>query len=517
MTNVVNSFVKRYLIFVIIIILLSGCELFKTQNPSEPDNPPRITTKIPTEYTLNKKVGDTVEFEATAIDADDDTIYYKTLVDDVKVNDLNTYTFNIPDIGVYKVQIVAYNAESDTASWTVNVGNTDPVVSGLYNVNGKEDQIVIGSIVRTANISDHEDSLEELVIELSQTNPDLIKVALDDDNNIIVESYTADGNGSSEITLKVTDTNGGITEKSFAYNITPMTDIEGEILDSDIWEPNNALQGFAIIQGDTVWADATGKYKTQIDPASSINIEAGYRSLDKLNPMSFITTARGVLAGNDVSGVDIMVVTYLNNNLTPEEMRILAWETNFSALDKNYTGAKFPSKDMTDYLVWENYTGDVFTQAEMDDLKKVINDSINVHLKHPFAQVDTSYFRPQTEEERTNVTRWAKSSQENTSIGTLDYNNDGIVDFTTITTRGDNNPTRESFITGLLEEGYGSRGQFGPVTHPSLEGKTIAYEFDTTGLKQADIKFIKFIEGVAREVGYLVPKMPLDDVFKVQE
>lgn len=233
MTNVVNSSVKRYLIFVIIIILLSGCELFKTQNPSEPNNPPRITTKIPTEYTLNKKIGDSIDFEITAIDADDDTIYYKTLVDDVKVNDLNTYTFNIPDIGVYKVQIVAYNAESDTASWTVNVGNTDPVVSGLYNVNGKEDQIVIGSIVRTANISDHEDSLEDLVIELSQTNPDLIKVALDDDNNIIVESYTADGNGSSEITLKVTDTNGGITEKSFAYNITPMTDIEGEILDSD--------------------------------------------------------------------------------------------------------------------------------------------------------------------------------------------------------------------------------------------------------------------------------------------
>lgn len=267
--------------------------MFKTQNPSEPDNPPRITTKIPTEYTLNKKVGDTVEFEATAIDADDDTIYYKTLVDDVKVNDLNTYTFNIPDIGVYKVQIVAYNAESDTASWTVNVGNTDPVVSGLYNVNGKEDQIVIGSIVRTANISDHEDSLEELVIELSQTNPDLIKVALDDDNNIIVESYTADGNGSSEITLKVTDTNGGITEKSFAYNITPMTDIEGSILDSDTWLANTSLQGWILIRNaqnqaviaDTLWTDVNGRYKTQIEPMTILDIEAGYRSMDKTTAM----------------------------------------------------------------------------------------------------------------------------------------------------------------------------------------------------------------------------------------
>lgn len=211
-----------------------------------------------------------------------------------------------------------------------------------------------------------------------------------------------------------------------------------------------------------------------------------------------------------------MVVTYLNNNLTPKEMRILAWETNFSMLDKNYTGAKAPSKEMTDYLVWENYTGDVFTQAEMNDLKKVINNSINVHLKHPFAQVDTSYFRPQTEEERTNVTRWAKSSRENPSIGTLDYNSDGVVDFTTITTRGDRGD-HNYFISNLLEEGYGSRGEFGPVTHESLKGKTIAYEhIGTEWVYPSDIKFIKFIEGVAHEIGYLKPKMPLDDVFKVQ-
>ena len=56
-----------------------------------------------------------------------------------------------------------------------------------------------------------------------------------------------------------------------------------------------------------------------------------------------------------------------------------------------------------------------------------------------------------------------------------------------------------------------------PVTSPDLEGKTIAYEYvGIEWVKQADIKFIKFIEGVAHEVGYLRPKMPLDDVFKIQ-
>lgn len=500
---------KRYLIFVIIIILLSGCELFKTQNPSEPDNPPRITTKIPTEYTLNQKVGDTVEFEATAIDADDDTIYYKTLVDDVKVNDLNTYTFNIPDIGVYKVQIVAYNAESDTASWTVNVGNTDPVVSGLYNVNGKEDQIVIGSIVRTANISDHEDSLEELVIELSQTNPDLIKVALDDDNNIIVESYTADGNGSSEITIKVTDTNGGVTEKSFVYNITPMTDIEGSILDSDTWEINTSLQGWVLIRNaqnqavitDTLWTDSQGKYKTQIQPMTILDIEAGYKSLDRANPMSFITTARGVLAGNDVTGVDIMTVTYLNNNLTPEEMRILAWETNFGP--GNYTGAKVPSIEMT--------------AEEIVDIKRVIADSINAHLKHPFPLEEVVYYEGILDEH--NVVTWEKQRWGNTSISRQDYNNDGIIDNTNIETDGIHEGYYDAFISGLQEEGFASRGQYYGVLNPLLAGKTIADEMTPAviWIHKCDIKFIKFIEGVAHEIGYLRPKMPLDDVFKVQE
>ena len=75
----------------------------------------------------------------------------------------------------------------------------------------------------------------------------------------------------------------------------------------------------------------------------------------------------------------------------------------------------------------------------------------------------------------------------------------------------------EQFIGGILEEGFSGRGMFGPPTDPLLEGKTGLYEYNTDRPKKADIKFIKFIEGVAHEVGYLIPKMPIDDVFKIQE
>lgn len=407
----------------------------------EPDNPPEIISKSPTSSVLEQKVGDTIEFEITAIDADDDPIDYRTLVDGMKVNDSNTYTFVVPDLGTYTVQMDAYNDEIDSEIWTVNVGNTNPVIGYLSNVTGKEDQIVKGSTVKTANISDHEDSLEDLVVELSQTNESLIKLALDDDYNIIIEDYTADGNGSSEVTIKVTDTNGGVTEKSFTYNITPMTDIEGEILDSDTWEPNTALQGFAIINGDTTWADANGKYKTQIDPASSINIEAGYRSLDKANPMSFITTARSIGANNDVTGADIMVVTYLNNNLTPEEFRIMAWETNFG--DGNYTGAKVPSISMTDKIItsgnpaidWagEEYLEEM-TAEEIVDIKRVIADSINIHQKYPFPLEEVEYYEGVRDEN--NMITWEKQRWENPSAASGDYNNDGIRDYVHIVTDG---------------------------------------------------------------------------------
>ncbi len=493
-----------------------GCDLFTESE--EPNSAPYISLRIPSQYTLNHKIGDTVNFSVTANDADDDEISYKTLQNGTKINDSNSYELLLEELGTYLIQIIAYNELADTAEWQVNIENQVPIIGTIFNKTVNEDEILIGSIVDSILVTDNEDSITGVSIELNQTNEGLIKFALDSDNNIVIEDYTADGNGFSEVTVKVTDTHGAVSEESFVYNITPMTDIEGKILDSDTWEVNTSLQGFAIINGDTVWTDNNGKYKKQIDPASSIDIEAGYRSLDKTQPMSFITTARGVYAGNDRNDADIMVVTYLDNNMTPEEFRTMAWETNFKAFaNMPYEGAKVPSTNMIDYLVWENRTGDVFTQAEMDDIKQTIADSIDVHLKHPFSQQEIAYLDIATEQEAQDKIRWAKHTVSNPAISTLDFNSDGIVDYTSITSPGDIDNDHSYFIASLLEEGYGSRGQFGPVTSPELEGKTIAYEFSGDFVKPADIKFIKLIEGIAYEIGYTMPKMPIDDILKIQE
>lgn len=180
--------------------------MFKT--PARPDNPPEIVSKSPTATVLDQKVGDSVQFSINAIDADDDHINYRTLLDGMKVNDSNTYTFVVPDLGTFEIQMDAYNDEIDSEIWTVNVSNTAPEIGYLSNVTVKEDNIEIGSNAKTFTYSDNEDSLEDLVVELSQTNSDLIKFGLDVDNNIVIEDYLENGNGSSQVTIKVTDTNG---------------------------------------------------------------------------------------------------------------------------------------------------------------------------------------------------------------------------------------------------------------------------------------------------------------------
>lgn len=498
----------------------------------EPNNVPSVSSVIltPSNPVLTNQVE--LNYSYSDADGDEDQSEIQWFRNDVIINNEGNILPSDGAIDGDKIyaEVTAYDG--------IDYGNTlksntvfyeretfTPIISNLIDINGKEDEIAVGSVVKDmqGKISDQDHTLDELTIELTQTNPDLITLKFSDDyNQLIIESYQADGNGESDITVTVTDPDGFVAQESLKYLISPMTDISGTILDSDTWEANTDLQGWIIIDGDTIWTDEQCKYSLQIEPTSSIDIEAGYRSHDKANPMSFITTARGVLASNDINDVDIMVVTYLNNNMTPEEFRILAWEANFSGLDKNYTGAKVPSKDMVDKILLTGKSGDIFTASELNDLRRVKNDSINAHLKFPFPEVETNYYDGIYDEY--NVTTWEKEYWGNSGIGSRDWDNDGIVDRIRVITDGDHSLGDQSsihyssFISGMLEEGFSARGLFGPPTDPILEGKTLVYEFrGVEWIHEADIKFIKFIEGVAHEIGYLKPKMPLDDVFKIQE
>lgn len=531
MAVIINSIVKRAFLIPLSILLILSCDLFKSQEPVGPDpnNKPVVTNAIISP--ANPLMGETVELSYNFNDEDGDDDLSE--IEWFRNNQLTGVEgkFFDPDSAQeddrIHAEITAYDGidEGNTIKSNTVVYVREkfaPNISYLANVAGVEDEIEVGSVVKDliGKITDQDHSLDELVIELTQTNPSLINLQFADNyEKLIIESYQEGGSGENNVTIKVTDPDGLVDQETFRYSISAMTDIEGSILDSDTWLTNNALQAWLVIKNaqngiviaDTVWADANGKYKTQIEPMAILDIEAGYRSLDRTQPMSFITTARGVLASNDISGVDIMAVTYLNNNMTPSEFRLFAWQTNFTMGSTNYEGAKAPSKDMTDKILKTGLSGDELTNSELNDLQRVKNDSINTHLKYPFPQEETTYYDGIYDEY--NTTTWEKERLGNPSVGVRDFNNDGIIDRVRIITRGDAPDYHNDFISNLLEEGYASRGEFFSVLDPILEGKTIAYEFKgIEWVYPADIKFIKFIEGVGYQIGYLQPKMPIDDV-----
>lgn len=116
---------KRNLLFSII-ILLSGC---KGPTPVTPDSPPYFVSGEPTAEVNTTKIGNSHTVKGTAEDPDGDDIDYETLKDGVKVNDTNKYTFTIDKKGMTKIQIVAYNAFSDTLTKYFSAENQAPIAT----------------------------------------------------------------------------------------------------------------------------------------------------------------------------------------------------------------------------------------------------------------------------------------------------------------------------------------------------------------------------------------------------
>lgn len=482
---------------------------------TSPDSPPTITSYQPSEYLLTQKVGDTINFIATATDADDDPVEYKTLKDGVQVNDTNTFEFIIDAIGGFRIQIIAYNTESDTAEWYVSVENQQPTISYMGHVNRNEDEIIIGEVVKSPTISDLEDDISELTVELSQTNSDLIKFVLDDNNQIIVNDYQDGASGISEVQYRVTDTGGYSESEGFHYIIHPMTDISGTILDTDTQEPNTALQAWVVINGDTIQTDDQGYYYTQTAPTSALEIQAGYKQNGI--PISYITTIRDIDATSDVNDLDIAVVTYLNMNTTLEEFRIMMNEANFNETGNIfYNGAKALREDMNWHLFKKtDKYGQEYTEQEWQDLQTTLN-IVNNYLKNPLPIIlNYSGIFPETEEERTGKITISKRVDAGLGyIVSLDYNNNGEMDYIDINIR---DPT--NYPGAVKEEGASALAGPDMVLNSQLAGeKTIFYEYESgTDITTADIKAIRMIESITRGIGNLWPKMPIDDILKLQE
>lgn len=105
----------------VLVFFANNCSLF-----TKPDNPPEFKTFNPTAETTTTKIGNTHTVTAEAKDPDGDSFQYKTFKDGSQVNDTNEYTFTIDKKGITKIQMVVYNALSDTLTRYFSAENQPP-------------------------------------------------------------------------------------------------------------------------------------------------------------------------------------------------------------------------------------------------------------------------------------------------------------------------------------------------------------------------------------------------------
>jgi len=418
--------------------------------------------------------------------------------------------------GIASIEFEASDGElADTGMVTIEITpvNDYPWIDEFPDTSGNEDEIPIGMIVQdiSCKITDVDDELNTLTLELVQSNPELIRLGFNtDSSSIIVEYLQSEGNGSSDITLRATDPQGLGGESTFTFTVNPMVDISGTILDTDTQEPNTALQAWVVVNGDTAWADNQGNYSAQPDePTSALEIQAGYKQNGA--PISYVTTIRDIDATNDVTYFDIAIVTYLNMNTTSEEFRIMIDDVN--AKDGKM---RAPMHGMVWYLTKKtDKYGREFSEQEWNRLQETVNE-VNSYLKNSLPIIlDYSGWYPGTEAEKTGKITIVKRNDAGVgSIAVLDYDDNNIIDHVRISLLNPYN-----YPGAVYEEGASALVGFDDTVSTSLVGgKTIFYEFEAIDIiTTADIKAIKLAENLTYEIGNLWPKIPIDDILKIQE
>ncbi|MDP3148928.1 MAG: FlgD immunoglobulin-like domain containing protein [Ignavibacteria bacterium] len=108
-----------------------------------------------------------------------------------------------------------------------------------------------------------------LAYTLSQSNTNLVNLVIDGNRDIKLDSLKTRGNGSSQVSLKVTAPNGKEATKIFNVTVNPMTDIEGRV-DSLFSENNNPLSGVTVkYKGKTATTNENGYYHIKVTPSTT--------------------------------------------------------------------------------------------------------------------------------------------------------------------------------------------------------------------------------------------------------
>lgn len=388
---------KRNLLFSII-ILLSGC---KGPSPVTPDNPPYFVSETPIEEVTNTNIGNSHTVKGTAEDPDGDDIDYETLKDGVKVNDTNEYTFTIDKKGMTKIQIVAYNALSDTLTKYFSAENQAPIATSP-SISMPEE----GTKTLTDLDSDPDgDSLTRSITATSNVNAnfnnngELEITGLDDYFGPASVNYSSsDGEETSNGTVSINFTNTQDDPNANAgADLSKTIDEEIGLDGSQSNHPDNPLSTitnyeWTQISGPDVniqnnnlananfTAETEGEYEFQLKVKDS----EGYEQTDSvkisIDSYKIIVNATNVLTDAGISGLEVMlagktVVTDANGRAEVEYPTNSGQSGNLKIQDENIVGS----------------IGDFFNYSDTESTSITDDTEINIEMI-PNVEWDDSYY-----------------------------------------------------------------------------------------------------------------------------
>lgn len=388
---------KRNLLFSII-ILLSGC---KGPTPVTPDSPPYFVSGTPIEEVTNTNIGNSHTAKGTAEDSDGDDIDYETLKDGVKVNDSNEYIFTIDKKGMTKIQIVAYNALSDTLTKYFSAENQAPIATSP-NISVPEE----GTRTLTDLDSDPDgDSLTRSITATSNVNAnfnnngELEITGLDDYFGPASVNYSSsDGEETSNGTVSINFTNTQDDPIANAgADLSKTIDEEIGLDGSQSNHPDNPLSTitnyeWTQISGPDVniqnnnlananfTAETEGEYEFQLKVKDS----EGYEQTDSvkisIDSYKVIVNATNVLTDAGISGLEVMlagktVVTDANGRAELEYPTNVSASGNLRIQDENIP----------------NDIGDFFNYSDTESTSIIGDKEINVEMI-PNVEWDDSFY-----------------------------------------------------------------------------------------------------------------------------
>lgn len=400
---------------------------------------------------------------------DGDPIDYKGLNNGVEVpleanGNTAKYIFNVDETGNYIIQIIGFNAYSDTAKWNINVGNTYPLVGEMQDKYANEEEVQEGETVNETSMSDKEDAVEDLDVKLTQVkgsdNYGDFNLALDDQNRIILENYVAGSNGTITATLEVTDTHGAKTTRSFLYTIKPMDDFKGYLKNIQAGKTPGVIE----IDGELFETDSEGNFDVQITPITEHILKAQGYNLDNKTTTIRERTTEG---NQDLEGL-IVKVTPILPTLTGVSEKVFydfANQANFSKASSSpveglkkidFDNAQNPDSTWTYWISKINpINGNEFTTTEQTEIARVLEEEVLASIpenKRPSIYIATA------NDEIPKIDGFLKPNKygyciiyprrnENPGIVTFDEDENGILENAVIFL------ANSTFQKGIIQEG----------------------------------------------------------------